>query len=173
MESILSSLQSNRREIFRWCLIKLCPNSRTPAAGGAIRNDEVDFVWNNKQNMKTHGHCSVFRIQTKLDKHQPRLKRSGSRSMALGNVVCAGKQDRCLQVLAGKIRMWIWSTKKPKDRDPKNQNGRIRNTRIKVDVNQCCRSDMFVPHPNFPSRIQSQKGIGSGIRIRKKEFKYF
>jgi hypothetical protein len=60
MKSILSSLLSKRNEIFRWCLIKLCPNSRTPAAGGAIRNDEEDFVWNSKQkNMKTHGHFSV------------------------------------------------------------------------------------------------------------------
>jgi hypothetical protein len=39
--------------------------------------------------------------------------------MAQGNVVCAGKrQDRCLSVLAVKIRMWIWSTKKLKDTDP-------------------------------------------------------
>jgi hypothetical protein len=30
-----------------------------------------------------------------------------------------------------------------------------------------------VPDSNFPSRIQSQKGTGSLIRIRNKEFKYF
>ncbi len=65
----------------------------------------------------------------KLDKYQPRLKRSGSKSMALVRQRClSGKRkDRGLSVLAGKIRMWIWSTKsqrirKTKKTDPEHRN---------------------------------------------------